>query len=75
MTGEGKQRLETIEAPYGHEVRLDDVQFESGMRLLRVTIREGRRITTLDIDVQTASALSGAMARWVGHVTSQEQSI
>lgn len=69
MTGEIKQRLETITAPYGREVRLEDVKFESGMQLLRITIREGRRITTLDIDAQTASAWSEAMARWAGCVT------
>ena len=69
MTGESKQRLETITAPYGREVRLEDVRFESGMKLLRITIREGRRITTLDIDAQTAAAWSEAMARWAGRVT------
>lgn len=69
MTGESRERLETITAPYGRELRLEDVQFESGMRLLRITICEGRRITTLDIDAETATAWSEAMARWAGRVT------
>lgn len=69
MTDETKQRLETIIAPYGREVRLDDVKFESGMQLLRITIREGRRITTLDIDAQTATAWAEAMASWANQDT------
>jgi hypothetical protein len=47
MHGETRERLETLTAPYGRKMRLDDVRFESGMRLLRVTIRE--RITVLDV--------------------------
>ena len=54
MHGEMKERLESLTAPYGREVRLDDVRFESGMRLFRVTNREGKRITVLDIDQPTA---------------------
>jgi hypothetical protein len=71
MTGEIKQRLETIAAPYGREVRLEDVQFESGMQLLRITIREGRRITMVDIDAETATAWAGAMLRWASRASSQ----
>ena len=54
MHGELKERLETLTAPYGGEVRLDGVRFESGMRLLHVIIREGKRITVLDVDPPTA---------------------
>ena len=64
MHGEEKERLETLIAPYGREVRLDDVRFESGMRLLRVTIREGMRITALDVDAQTALAWAKTMTHW-----------
>ena len=54
MHGEMKERLESLTAPYGREVRLDDVRFESGMRLFRVTNRERKRITVLDVDQPTA---------------------
>lgn len=64
MSETGKRRIETIAAPYGREVRLDEVQFESGMRLLRVTIREGHRFTILDIDAATAAQWSSAMKEW-----------
>ena len=43
MIGETrKERIDSIEAPYNRLVWFDDVEFESGMKLLRVTIREGR---------------------------------
>ena len=54
MSQEIKTRIGTIEAPYRREIWLDEVRFESGMRLLRVTIKEGRRFTQLDLDEATA---------------------
>jgi hypothetical protein len=59
-----KTRLDVIVAPYGREVRLDEVPFESGMRLLRVTIREGRRFTVLDLDARSAGEWGRVMTEW-----------
>ena len=64
MSAEIKMRIATVEAPYRREVWLDDVQFESGMRLLRVTIKEGRRFTQLDLDVATADRWAETMLDW-----------
>lgn len=64
MTDSVKTRLKTIAAPYGREVRLDDVAYPSGMRLLRITIREGARYTVLDIDAATARDWVEEMGRW-----------
>jgi len=73
MDGEEKERLETLIAPFGREVRLDEVRFDSGMRLLRVTIREGKRITALDIDAQTALAWAQTMKNWGERETERER--
>jgi hypothetical protein len=73
MHGETKERLETIVAPYGREIRLDDVRFESGMRLLRVTIREGMRITVLDVDAATALTWAKTMTQWAERVADPEE--
>jgi hypothetical protein len=59
-----RTRLETIAAPFGREVRLDEVTFESGMRLLRITIREGRRFTVVDLDAASAAQWARTMAEW-----------
>jgi len=73
MHGETKERLETLTAPYGREIRLDDVRFESRMRLLRVTIREGMRITVLDVDPATALAWARTMTEWAENATAPEK--
>lgn len=73
MSTEIKTRIATVEAPYHREVWLDDVQFESGMRLLRVTIKEGRRFTQLDLDAATAARWGQIMSDWA-HQTSEGQS-
>jgi hypothetical protein len=64
VSGETKTRIGTIEAPYRREVWLDDVRFESGMRLLRVTIKEGRRFTQLDLDDAAADRWGQSMLDW-----------
>jgi hypothetical protein len=73
MSAEIKTRIATIDAPYRREIWLDDLQFESGMRLLRVTIKEGRRFTQLDLDTATADRWAQIMLDWT-HRTSEDQS-
>lgn len=57
--------IRRIDAPYRREVLLQDALFDSGMRLMRVRIREGHRFTILDIDEATAEAWAQAMLAWV----------
>jgi len=64
VTDETVTPLVKLDAPYSREIRLHDVVFESGMRLLRVTIKEGRRITILDVDTETATLWARAMTAW-----------
>ena len=64
MSEEIKTRIATLEAPYRREIWLDEVLFESGMRLLRITIKEGRRFTQLDLDAATADRWSQIMLDW-----------
>lgn len=59
-----RKPLLTLEAPYRREVRLEQAEFESGMRLLRVIVREGHRITQIDLDRDTARAWGAAMTAW-----------
>jgi len=56
--------LITLEAPYRREVRLEEATFDSGMKLLRVIVREGHRITQLDLDPATARSWGEAMVAW-----------
>ncbi len=56
--------IKDIAAPYRRQVLLQDVQHESGLRLLRIRIREGRRFTIMDIDGPTAETLAAALSDW-----------
>jgi len=58
--------LEKFSAPYGREIKLEDVAYENGMRVLRIHIREGNRFTVMDIDDNTASTWGSAMTKWAG---------
>jgi hypothetical protein len=64
VSADTRTRIATITAPYRREVWLDEIQFESGMHLLRVTIKEGRRFTQLDLDEATAGQWSQTMLEW-----------
>lgn len=64
MSEDNKTRIATIEAPYRRAIWLDDVSFESGMRLLRVTIKEGHRFTQLDLDGPTAARWGQVLSDW-----------
>jgi hypothetical protein len=72
MDGEEKERLETLVAPFGREIRLDEVRFESGMRLMRITIREGKRFTQFDIDAPTAETWAKTMKLWAERESKRE---
>ncbi|MGD9785029.1 MAG: hypothetical protein AB7E80_08850 [Hyphomicrobiaceae bacterium] len=60
----GVEDVALIQAPYRREIVLQNVTFDSGMQLLRVRIREGRRFTILDVDAETARAWGNAMTAW-----------
>lgn len=64
MADSVKTRLAEIAAPYGRRIWMDNVAYESGLEMLRVTIREGARYTILEIDPQTAEAWAQAMSDW-----------
>ncbi len=58
--------LETtkIESSYGREIVLQDVVHETGLKVMRIRIREGSRFTILDIDSATAKELGTALNAW-----------
>lgn len=66
-----RTKRETMAAPYGREIRFEDMAFDSGMRLLRVTIREGRRFTMVDVDPERARQWATAMLAWADETASE----
>ena len=72
MSATPKRELGEVVAPYGRRVRLDEVSYESGMELLRLTIREGSRFTILEIDRPTAAEWGRQLTQWAGEIPTQE---
>jgi len=64
MIDEDKTELIAMDAPYGKFVRLEDIAYDNGMHVLRVTIREGTRITQMDLDTGTAKTWAECMSDW-----------
>lgn len=74
MTTAPKREIGEIEAPYRRKIKLDEVAYDSGMTLLRLTIREGARYTILEIDPQTAGLWGRMMSEWSqGHASEAPQ--
>jgi len=71
VSEETVSELDRFDAPWNKQVTLQDVRHESGLRMLRVRIKEGSRFTVMDIDEDTASRWGKAMSSWA---TSGEQS-
>ncbi len=66
MSEETVTALDSFAAPWNREVTLQDVRHDSGLRMLRIRIKEGARFTVMDIDEETANRWAGAMADWAG---------
>lgn len=56
--------LDKFSAPYGREVKLENVDYENGTRVLRIHIREGNRFTVMDINSETATRWGDTMKTW-----------
>ncbi len=56
--------LDEIMLPYGHTVKLKEIEYENGMKLLRATIRQERRFTVVDFDASRANDLAAALMNW-----------
>jgi hypothetical protein len=56
-----------LEAPWSRHISLSAIDHESGLRMLRMRIKEGRaRFTIIDLDEPTARALAGHLGQWAG---------
>ncbi len=62
-----RKEIAVLAAPYRREVRLEEALYESGMKMFRVIIREGHRITQIDLDAETAGRWAGIMGDWAAN--------
>ena len=54
--------LEDVELPFRRKASVRKVDFESGMSMVRLVLREGTRITQVDLDEVTAKKLASALS-------------
>lgn len=66
-------KLDKFTAPYGREVTLENVDYENGMRVLRIHIREGNRFTVMDINDTVALQWAEAMTAWANQARELDQ--
>ncbi len=63
-TGETITELGERELPFGRRVKLQNVDFHNGLNLLRMTWREGRRFTQIDLDPASATLFAADVLDW-----------
>lgn len=56
--------LDTFDAPWGKKIVIQKVEYEGGLMMLRVRIREGSRFTLLDLDAESAKRLGQGLLAW-----------
>lgn len=64
MNNDEQSLIEEFEAPYNRTVKIENVAHESGMQMLRLHIREGRRFTIMDLDKETALKMGKCLLTW-----------
>ncbi|MCA0869231.1 hypothetical protein LCL97_00190 [Seohaeicola saemankumensis] len=61
MADETLTTLAELELPFGRRAIVREVSYDSGLRLVRLVLREGKRITQVDLDAGAARDL----AQWL----------
>lgn len=74
MTDEAETVTELTEhiLPFGRRVRLLSVDYHNGLYMLRMIWREGKRITQVEIDPESAAALGADIAKWAAEKAPSE---
>ncbi len=50
--------------PFGRRVRVLDVDYQNGLHMLRLIWREGKRITQVEIDPESAAVFGADVLQW-----------
>ncbi len=58
------REIAKFELPYMRKAELREVEFDSGMKMLRLVLREGKRITQVDLDPDIARSIAAEMTAW-----------
>ena len=61
MSDESFREIASLDLPYTRKAQVREVTFASGMKMTRLILREGKRITQVDMDGEAARALAAAL--------------
>ena len=61
---EKTETIAEIELPYRRVAAVKIAEFDSGMKILRLVLREGRRITQVDLDKESAAEIGGYLIQF-----------
>ena len=64
--GESFRDIAAFALPYSRKAQVREVTFESGMKMTRLILREGKRITQVDLDADSARNLAAALIECAG---------
>ncbi len=64
--GETFRDIAALELPYTRKAQVREVTFASGMKMTRLILREGKRITQVDLDPESARNLAAALLEGAG---------
>ncbi len=66
--------LAEFELPFGRRAILRQAKFESGLTMVRLVLREGTRITQIDLDDNSAAQLGKALTNAATDISANKQS-
>ncbi len=65
VSDETVTELQKLALPWSREVVVQEVAYESGMKMLRLRFKEGRaRFTIIDLDVERAAGIGKLLGDW-----------
>ncbi len=64
MSDDVVTELATFAFPFNKNVALKNVAQDNGVNWLRITIREGRRFTIIDLDPYSAAEFGAHLSAW-----------
>lgn len=56
--------ITALEIPYSRHLRLQNVDYHNGFNMMRMIWREGRRLTIVNLDAETADKLGNELINW-----------
>ena len=56
--------IQEVELPFQKSATLKDVTLFGGMKVLRMTFRERKRFTMIDLDPHTATTIAKSLQTW-----------